>query len=1034
MSVDPSAELVFSTLLYLILERQIAIARRSLQTLLWPNTAETVSAHRLRQTLFKLRGMGFPISSDGKARVCLNTAEIEVDFERVTSVQSLGVRFPANALPLFEGFEPSFSWEYAQWLDTKRKNIGATIARNLLARITKSRLEGDWLGIENDARSLLAVSPHNEEATLALAEALAMRGEKIEAVRALDGYLREIGRDASDLRVSATVMRKRITERMSPRDDEGEKESPLRGRELFVEMLAHRLYAARQKKPGAVAIWGEAGIGKSRLLREFFEFASLQGASCKRIVCRSTDANRPLSALLELIPLLQAMRGAIGCAPETLAFFQGLTTHRLGARLGNVKRKPIDLFSAGLQAAFCDIIDAVTEDTTLVIGIEDCQWLDTNSASVLASLTQHLRGQRLLIVFTSRLDYQGQLAGNSFDADTIELPGLDDRASEELIHAIVRQRGKVVGPNYLRWCTCVAEGNPFFLHEFANHWLETEEEHHAPPSLTAVLRQRLSRISPNALQLLQTCAILENHASLDNIESVLGHQPHELLHSINELSGAGMLSTSNSVAKTGGVTRLTSRHDLLSEVALAQLSAPAQIFLHRRAAKVLEALIEQGSDASTLWSCAKHWQLAGDTDQAFRLTLSCADHLSVAGLPNEAADAYEKAQGYHSTDDELLKILEGKAAAYYRGSDWRRATQAITEAKAIKRRLSSNFTEHDELELMQLRADWQTLDWNLILTRSLRCLQAEDACVTHRVEAGVMALMMLSFTGDRQRASSIFQSIVELAANTDITAGSIMQARMVYHTHWGSLDDAASAAHELVDHDKVAGDVGRLFRSLCNAAVTFRAAGKFDDAIAHLTEALTLADRHHLYLSKARATPMLANLALELGRNHEAKTWLRELVESPISADDRLGHDEIASISARIALAEGRPAEARMWVDEHLSQMRHDQVAQRRAYRAALAVAVELATNGHATDASLAELQSEYVMTRENLFQGFASYALFTGLKSVGRGDDAERMLTEYLTIYRREPWAPPSHLPEMMLSWIDGPTIQSPTLANRAG
>ena len=1017
IEINPSAELVFAAALFIVLERSSAVSRCRLQSLLWPDASDSVASHRLRQTLFKLRSLGFPIEADGKSRVGLSRVNVTADYECFISSKSSSPT--AIERPPFADYEPRFSWQHSDWLDEKKKSIGASLTRYLLGLIAKHRLEGDWPSVDRQARSLLAISPHNEEGTLALAESLAMRGDKIESVRILDSYIAEIGNASSDLKISASVMRRRIADRMNPRDHEVLKETPLLGREYFMEQLVQSLRDASHSRPQVTAIWGEAGIGKSRLLTEFLAFASLQGASCQRITCRSTDANRPLAVLLELLPLLRGMRGAIGSAPETLEFFAALTTHRPRPRSSSTKRQPVDLFGAGLHAAFADIIGAVTDDNLLVICLEDCQWLDVASAAVLASLTQRLQNQRLFLVFTSRNDYEGHLASHPFDARCVQLPPLDDPVSEELMHSVVRQHGREIGSNYLRWCTTAAEGNPFFLREFANHWLEAEEEHHSPPSVTAVLKQRLSRVSASALQLLQTCAILENHASLDNVESVLGYPAHELLRCINELAGAGMLASAPADVTALGGPRISSRHDLLSDVALMLLSAPARVFLHRRAAKVLEGIIQENGDASTLWSCAKHWQLAGDGSQALRLATSCANHLLEAGLPNDAADAFGRAQQYVLTDEDLLMILEGRANALYRGSDWQNFTQAIGATRTLRRKLRPDSSEHDELELMQLRADWQTLNWNDILARSLNCLNAETASATHRVEAGVMALMMLSFNSDRMRASETFEMIADLSSNSEVRRGSLLQAQMVYHTHWGSFDEAVTSAFELVAHDKESGDVGREFRSLCNAGVTLRAAGRFDDAVSRLKEALSLAQRHHLDLSRARAIPMLANLALELGRNDEAKYWLQELVGSSIAPDDRLGHAEVSAISARIALLEGRFHDAKIWVERDLDHMRFDQVPQRRAYRAALHVAVELATNGVASVEALSELETEHLLTRQNIFQGFASFALYGGLISVGRVDTAEALLDEYLNHHRREPWPPSNHLLEMILGWI---------------
>jgi DNA-binding SARP family transcriptional activator/tetratricopeptide (TPR) repeat protein len=1019
--VDPSAGVVFATALYLILERHAAVSRKTLQQVLWSGAAENVAAHRLRQTLLKLRKVGFPIESTGRSLISLSEAAIAVDFESISDSDLLtDSTFPRGILA---GFEPRLSWQYSNWLDDWRHSIGAALTSRLLGRIAKVRLEGDWTAVDLEARRLLRISPLNEEATLSLAESIAMRGDKMAAVGLLDDYLTELGPVSSDIKVPATIMRRRIADRMPLRDHEVLKETPLLGRQSFLELLANHLRDASNSHSNSVAIWGEAGIGKSRLLTEFLSFATLQGASCQRITCRSTDSNRPLAILLELIPLLQDMRGAIGSSPETLEFFKALTTHRPNSHGASRKRQHSDLLSSSLFAAFADIIGAVTEEVPLVISIEDCQWLDSTSAGVLAEITQKMREHRLLLVFTSRSHYNGCLASHPFDAHTISLPALEQRSSEELIQTIIRQRGRQVSTTYLKWCTTVAEGNPFFLHEFANHWLETQEEHPRPPSLTAVLKQRLARISSNSLQLLQTCAVLENHASLDNVEAVLGYPAHELLHCINELSNAGMLSVVKTDTSVSGGARFNSRHDLLSEVALGQLTAPGRLYLHRQAAKVLEGLIQESGDAATLWSCAKHWQLAGDVAQAFRLAKSCANHLLEAGLPNDAADAFARAVRYSSTDADLLTILEGQANAFYRGSDWQNVTATITKAKQLKKRLQPDSMCHDELELMQLRADWQTLKWNEILTRSLHCLNAEDATGTHRVEAGVMALMMLSFSGDVDRASTAFEAIVKLGSTPDVQAGPLLQAKMVYHTHWGSFDEAEQTAFDLVKHDKKSGDIGRIFRSLCNASVTFRAAGRFVQAEANLREALSLAERHHLYLSKARALPMLANLALERGKNDEAKQWLDALATSHIASEDVLGHAEVSAISARIALIEGRGTDAMRLIEQELAHMRDDQVPQRRAYRAALAVAAELLVDGVATNCSLNELSKEHELTRGNIFQTFATYALYVGLLSARRAESAEKLLREYLQLHRREPWAPPEHLLQMMMNWIEAPS-----------
>lgn len=1032
--ITPSAELVFATGLYLMLEARETIARRTLEELLWPIAPGKVASHRLRQTLFKLRRSGFPLEPLGRTKVLFTGTSVAIDFEERGRTDGLKVKRDSSHLTILPGFNPSFSSAYSQWLDGIKARFEAVLVSETLAHIAALRISGKWVEVEMATRDLLRYAPENEEATLALAEALAMRGDKIQGVRVLDDYLKSIGKASSELRLSATVMRRRIVEQTSLRDPDIRVETPLIGREPFLARLSALLNTSRHRRPRVALIYGDPGIGKSRLITDFFAFASLQGVTCHKVTCRSTDAARPLAVLLELIPLLRSMRGAIGSSPDTLEFFDTLTTHRPNKSDARESRRHAELSNAGIDAAMLDIIDAVTEESSVVVAIEDCQWIDSASAVVLVRLLERLTNQRLFVLLTSRGPLGTTLNELKPAPEEIELPALGRSSAEDLIQVIVQQRGAIVGSDYLTWCINVAEGNPFFLHELANHWLETGEEHAAPPSLKSVLRQRLSRLSPNSLQLLQTCAILENQSSLDNLEEVLGYPAHELLHSIHELSSAGMVSLDQSEPHGSTDGRLSSRHALLSDVALDRLTQPARAYLHRRAARVLERHIDENGDASTLWSCAKHWQLAGDNAQALRLATSCANHLLEAGLSNDAAEAFSKAQRYCITDADLLKNLEGQATSYYRSSNWPLATATIQDARSLKKKVHPTASQHDDLELMQLRADWQTMNWDDILSRSLRCLDALDSSARHRIEAGVMALMMLSFSGEKARATDIISRIDEAGLKLDNDADVLLQARMVFHTNWGSFDKAVTAASALIEHQRKRSDIGSLFRSLCNAAVTFRAAGLFDKAAAVLREALELADRHDLHLSKSRALPMLANMSLELGQVQDARKWLRELEECPIGPDDKLGQAEISAISARIALLEHRYDDAQTLVDRDLSYMRHDQVPHRRAYMAALRVAVELAVSNKASKESLVLLESAHVQSRANVFQAFATYALHVGLISVGKNERADEILDEYVNTYRREPWPAPQHLLAFLESLLAGPQVRSSRSRRRLG
>src|SRR4029079_11704709 len=261
------------------------------------------------------------------------------------------------------------------------------------------------------------------------------------------------------------------------------------------------------------------------------------------------------------------------------------------------------------------------------------------------------------------------------------------------------------------------------------HWVETGAEHDGPASLSTVLNNRIARLDRGSLQLLQACALLENNSTLARIESVLECEAFQLLQNIDTLGSSGMIVVDQSDIANG--ERIVSKHELLSAAALAILSPPARRFLHRRIGLVLEREIDERFSASTLWDCAKHWQLAGDNQRAFDLGRSCADYLLKVGLPVQAAEAYGKTIEFCTTDAQRLDIFRFQATAYYRMSGWLSVIETSATIRQLEQLIAPRATGHDDIELMELRAQWQTFDWFSVYQRALRCLRAPNATNAH---------------------------------------------------------------------------------------------------------------------------------------------------------------------------------------------------------------------------------------------------------------------------------------------------------------
>lgn len=1016
--IEPSAELAFATALYFLLERKEPVSRRALERLLWPEIEPKTASHRMRQTLLKLRRLGIPVETCGTAKLRIPPDMSSVDVEDLIAAPRQIERVAPSHLVVLPHYEPGVSDQFTDWLESKKREIGLQMATPLLSIISKYRLRGSWEEVESWASALLRIAPHNEEATLALAEAHAMRGAKLEGVRVLDGYLAEIGEATGDIRLPATVMRKRIADRMPPRPSQGSADAPMIGRGDTINKLSEMLPLVRSRSGQSCLVYGDAGIGKSRVFAEFANFASLQGFTCARVQCRPNDSFRPLSVFVDLVPQLRAMRGAIGCSPETMKYLDRLTTHSQGPLSSISLQGDAQFAYAKVQLAVADLIDAVSEESPIMILIEDVHRLDEASVTLLTELIPWSSDKRLLFGFTSRNRDSRWTDALGQQIRRINLHPLDDESARQVIVGKVEQSGGAIPEDYLAWCTRIAEGNPYFLTELASHWVETGERQEAPPSLAAVIEQRLSMLDQPALQLLQTCALLEKNATIDRIESTLGYPQHQLLSSITELSSLGMIVLESNDGALEKSARLSPRHELLANAAEHRLSSPAKAFLHRQIGVVLESETEGNNSSAVLWDCAKHWRQAGDVDRAYKVARSCATHLMELGLCTDAAQAYEKALVFCSSDHQRLEILKGQAHAFFRASDWENLSAAASKVREFQRRFQPDLEIHDDIELMDIRATWQKGVEATTIEKTLRCLNSERATIDHRCRAGVLALMLMDLSCDFDGMRRTYDVLRPLVEDDRADRSHQFEAGMVFETACGDLGSVLPLAKELVSARRQCESIADLMRALTNSATAARVAGHLPQARQWLSEAIGIAEAHKLPLATEIPMTILASMALEENNTKEAKEWHTRMLDLPKSAYDSESMIVRDYIGLRIALSDRDVDKARSLVRTDLHNLIADPIAHSRTFGLSLVVAVQLASS-EAPDISLVRmLESSHLASRKSGRQGFATFTLVSALRRLGEGTRANQLLGEYLRKHRREPTPPPFHILELFESF----------------
>jgi DNA-binding SARP family transcriptional activator len=1017
VTLTPSQEIVFAAALYLTLERGNRVSRKRLASLLWPRVPEIARAHRLRQTLLQLKKVGFIVKADRNILQC-SPHDHRSDIAELAGLDSDS--FVANvSLEFLPGYSPTFSDAFRDWVDARREETNVLVTRRLVTDLNSARAKGDWPTCDRFARQCLKLDPFNESAVMAQAEASAMRGAKTQAIQILDRYLVEVGSDNPNLRVSASVLRKRITYQIPERSPIAVRDCAFVGRDAEMETLTHELLAARHGRGGARLVRGEAGIGKSRLAAELMKFAGLEGIQTSRTSCRRSDVDRPLSVFVDLVPQLSELRGALGCSQETMSVLKGLTEFDGRVTFSSLSVDDSMSAHARMRAAFFDLLDAVADERSVLLVVEDVQWLDTSSVRLLAELLPWAKTRKVLFLLTERLGTNG-LAGH-FSPDDLRiltLGPLGSQFGEAIMAEILKDSSRPTTSELIQRLLLVGEGNPFFLQELGNHWLETGKQRESPPSVTAIVNERLARLSNEALMALQACAVLDVNATIERLEGALEYQSHVLLSAVQELSVAGMLRAESQPGPESPEP-LTVAHDLISTAALGRLAKAPLAFLHRRAGTVLEReTLGDGARTAVLWACAFHWQNAGDRERAFRTARSCAEHLLDVGLPRDAGQAFERVLEYCVTDEQRLFVLSRLATSLQMCGRWDESRRALHMSRQLQAKTAPHANPHDDVELALFESRWRAeLDDTSLLDELRTCASAHDASPSHRVMCVLLGLKIAAAANDIDAMEKLYLATEPILSNPTIAPACRLEVEVIYHSVCGESHKAEQAADELRRAVREERDPRTCSRALANVGVAYRRAGRADDAVAVFGEVIDLSIAHGFLSRTSVAILELVRFYLASGDVPRARAYMEKLESLPTTEEDLYNAKGRRFYLVRLALEEGNLDEASKKYAEVAAELHLPTSVNWRASLLALGVriAIEQKVPIEAIRPIVAELEAAHLQNRSSGGEDFEAHALALGLQYCRASEEAIRLLSEYATTYRREKWALPDTLSDLL-------------------
>ncbi|HEY5414354.1 MAG TPA: AAA family ATPase [Gemmatimonadaceae bacterium] len=432
------------------------------------------------------------------------------------------------------------------------------------------------------------------------------------------------------------------------------------GREPQLTGLRRVLTRAREGNGGVALIVGEAGVGKSRLLRVMTDEARESGFFVLSGACFEAERSIPYAPLLDLVRLfaggasLAVVSHVLApAASELVTIFPELGP-LLPDATPNTTIDP-ETNKRRLFHALAQVITTLARTQPVLVTFEDVHWSDDATLELIFHLARSHSTQPVVIALT----YRGEEAGPQLTrlvADLERARVVSEMPVERLgrgdvgamLQAIFGQRD-TLGDEFLHLLHGLTEGNPFFVEETLKSLIvggdlaRTGGTWHArplervrvPKTAVEAVRRRVAALTIPARDVASTAAVAGRRFDFGLLQTLTNRDEKELLALVKELIAAQLVVEESA-------ERFAFRHALTREAIYAELLARERVALHREVAAALE---RQHADAldGVVEALAYHSWEAGDWARAAEYAARAGEHAAALSAPREAVAHLDRA-------------------------------------------------------------------------------------------------------------------------------------------------------------------------------------------------------------------------------------------------------------------------------------------------------------------------------------------------------------------------------------------------------
>ncbi len=437
------------------------------------------------------------------------------------------------------------------------------------------------------------------------------------------------------------------------------------GRTRELRTLLGQLESACSGQPRLVAVVGEAGIGKTSLVRQLLPEVRLRGGAMVTGRCLATDVKPPYGPWAEIVEAIHALQlVAPGKWDELARLVPALGSGAGGGAASGSKY--------ALLAELSEYLRQATKRIPLTIVLDDVQWADSSTWDALEYVRHNLDEDRLLICMTMRaedassvVDRRRHLSRDERFSDlTLQRFSEDDLRTwlETILH-----QGDI-DAEFLHFIHGYTEGNPLLVVHVLRSLQEDKALWYAgrrwqwkdrpdlqlPTAVADLIDSRIERMSDEARQQLTVAAVVGRAFDLDVVLAAGGMDEEALLDALDEGIAAHV------VEETGDrdSDRFAFSHGLIADAIKSRVQRRRLARMHGQVAEAMERL-----RPNAVAEIAAHYDAADNSPKAFEFAMLAAERAVAVYAHNEAASSYALAERNAPTTDALKNCRFRRAQA-----------------------------------------------------------------------------------------------------------------------------------------------------------------------------------------------------------------------------------------------------------------------------------------------------------------------------------------------------------------------------------